>query len=103
MWRTGRPGSTETELIDLEKKYWDAMVTRDVDTAVRMSDDPCFIAGAQGVSQIGNEQYRRLMTDGKWTLHSYTMDRIMARLVSPDVAIIAYTVTEHLTVEGRKL
>lgn len=97
------PGSTETQLIDLERKYWDAMVTKDVDTAVRMSDEPCYIAGAQGISQISNEQYRKLMSDGKWTLHSYTMDKILARLVSPDVAIIAYTVTEKLTVDGQHL
>ena len=96
-------GATEQQLVELEKKYWDAMVTKDVDTAVRMSDDPCYIAGAQGVSQITNEQYRKLMADGKWTLHSYTMDKILARLVSPDVAIIAYTVTENLTVDGQKL
>src|SRR4051812_9623946 len=100
---TPMAGTTEQQLVDLEKKYWDAMMARDVDGAVRMSDDPCYIAGAQGVSQISNEQYRKLMTDGKWTLHSYTMDKILARLVSPDVAIIAYTVTENLTVEGQKL
>lgn len=81
----------------------DAMITKDVDTAVRMSDDPCYIAGAQGVSQISNEQYRKLMTDGKWELHSYDMDRTLAGLISPEVAIIAYTVTEKLTVDGKPL
>jgi len=95
--------TTEQQLVQLERKYWDAMVAKDVDTAVRMSDDPCYIAGAQGISQITNEQYRTLMTDGKWTLHSYTMDKMLTRLVSPDVAIIAYTVTEKLTVEGKPL
>jgi hypothetical protein len=95
--------TTEQQLADLEKKYWDAMVTKDVDSAVRMSDEPCYLAGAQGISQISNEKYRQLMTDGKWVLHSYTMDKILTRLVSPDVAIIAYTVTENLTVEGQKL
>ena len=96
-------GATEQHLTDLEKQYWDAMVTKDVDTAVRMSDDPCYVTGAQGVSQISNEQYRKLMKDGKWTLHEYRMDKIMARLLSPDVAIIAYTVTEKLTVDGQPL
>ena len=96
-------GTTEQQLVELEKKYWDAMVAKDVDTAVRMSDDPCYIAGAQGISQITNEQYRKLMTDGKWTLHSYTMDKMLTRLVSADVAIIAYTVTEKLTVDGKPL
>ena len=96
-------GATEQQLVDLEKKYWDAMVSKDVDTAVRMSDEPCYVTGAQGVSAISNEQYRKLMTDGKWDLHSYTMDKIQARLISPEVAIIAYTVTEKLTVEGKPL
>jgi ketosteroid isomerase-like protein len=97
------PGATEQQLIGLEKQYWDAMVTKDVDTAVRMSDEPVYLAGAQGVSQISNEQYRHLMQDGKWVLHSYDMKKVVARLVSPDVAIIAYTVTEQLTVDGQKL
>ena len=97
------PGATEQQLIELERKYWDAMVEKDVDTAVRMSDEPVYLAGAQGVSQITNEQYRHLMKDGKWVLHSYDMEKIVARLVSPDVAIIAYTVTERLTVEGQAL
>jgi ketosteroid isomerase-like protein len=96
-------GATEQQLIDLEKKYWDAMIAKDVATAVRMSDDPCYVTGAQGVSAISNEQYKKLMTDGKWILHSYTMDKIQARLISPDVAIVAYTVTEKLTVEGKPL
>jgi ketosteroid isomerase-like protein len=96
-------GATEQQLIDLEKKYWDAMITKDVDTAVRMSDDPCYVTGAQGVSAINAEQYRKLMTEGTWKLHEYTMDPIMARLVAPDVAVVAYTVTEKLTVDGRPL
>jgi ketosteroid isomerase-like protein len=94
---------TVQQLFDLEKQYWDAMVNKDVETAVRMSDDPCYIAGAQGVSAISSEQYRKLMTDGKWTLHEYTMDKMQARMVSPDVAVIIYTVTEKLTVDGKPL
>ncbi|HET9424368.1 MAG TPA: nuclear transport factor 2 family protein [Gemmatimonadaceae bacterium] len=95
--------TTERQLIDLEKKYWDAMVTKDVDTAVRMSDDPCYVTGAQGVSAISAEQYRALMTDGKWNLHEYTMENLQARQLTPDVAIVAYTVTEKLTVDGKPL
>jgi ketosteroid isomerase-like protein len=94
---------TPDQLIALEKKYWDAMITKDVDTAVGMSDDPCYVTGAQGVSAISKEQYRKLMTDGAWQLHEYSMDKIQARLLTPDVAIVAYTVTEKLTVEGKPL
>ena len=91
------------EIVELEKKYWDAMIAKDVDTAVAMSDDPCIVTGAQGVSAISNEQYRKLMTDGKWELKSYEMTDVQSRMISDDVAIVAYKVTEQLLVEGKPL
>jgi ketosteroid isomerase-like protein len=96
-------GTTENQLIELEKKYWDAMIAKDVDTAVRMSDDPCFVTGASGVGSIDSAKYRQLMTEGTWKLHEYTMDKIQARMISPDVAVVVYTVTEKLTVDGKPL
>lgn len=90
-------------LIDLEKKYWNAMVDKDVDTAVRLSDDPCVISGAQGVSAITNDEYRKLMTNGEWDLNSYEMSDVQARMISEDVAVVAYKVREELTVDGKPL
>jgi hypothetical protein len=91
----------ESTLIELEKKYWNAMVDKDVDTAVRLSDDPCITTGAQGASAITNDQYRKLMADGKWELHSYEMSDIHAKMISEDVAIVAYKVREDLSVDGK--
>jgi hypothetical protein len=96
-------GDVVDTLIDLEKKYWNAMIAKDVDTAVRMSDDPCIITGAQGVSTISNEQYRKLMTDGMWDLNSYEMTDVQARMITDDVALVAYKVREELTVDGKPL
>ncbi|MEO7216870.1 MAG: nuclear transport factor 2 family protein [Gemmatimonadaceae bacterium] len=97
------PSDAATTLLRLERKYWDAMVSKDVDTAVRLSDDPCIITGARGVSAITNEQYRKLTADGKWDLHSYDMSDVQARMISEDVAIVAYKVREKLTVDGKPL
>jgi hypothetical protein len=95
-------GAADT-LLSLEKKYWDAMVSKDIDTAVRLSDDPCIVTGAQGVTAITNEQYRKMMSDGKWELHSYEMSDVQARMISEDVAVIAYKVREELTVDDKPL
>ena len=94
---------TTNDLVGLERKYWDAMISKDVDTAVRLSDDPCIITGAQGVSAISNEQYRKLMTDGKWELRSYDMSDVQARMIGEDTAVIAYKVREQLVVDGKPL
>ena len=42
--------SVEKELLELERRYWQALKDKDVEAAMRMTDDPCIVTGAQGVS-----------------------------------------------------
>jgi len=92
----------EHEVLELEQKYWQAIQDNDVDTAVRLTDDPCMLAGAQGVMQVGREQFREMMTQGNFTLHRFALKgEPQVRLLREDVAIIAYQITEDLTVEGK--
>ena len=95
--------ANDRELVDLEHKYWKAMKDKDVDTAVRLTDEPCIVTGAQGVGRISREKFRSLMTNATWTLHDFEMDSLETRLISDDVAIVAYKVKERLTVDGRPL
>ena len=43
--------ATEKELLELEREYWQAVKDRDVDAAMRLTDDPCIVAGASGVGR----------------------------------------------------
>ncbi len=43
------------ELLDLEKEYWQAMKDKDVDAAMRLTDEECIVAGAQGVSRVSRQ------------------------------------------------
>ncbi len=36
------------DLVTLEKQFWQAMVDRDTDAALKLTNDPCIVAGAQG-------------------------------------------------------
>jgi hypothetical protein len=47
----------------------------------------------------------RLTREGQWTLEAYNFDEqtIQVELVAADVAVVAYKVVEHVTVEGRPL
>jgi hypothetical protein len=42
----------EREVLDLEKRFWDAMKEKDGQTAAQMTDDGCIVVGAQGVSAV---------------------------------------------------
>jgi hypothetical protein len=95
--------TSEAELLELEHKFWQTMITRDVETAVEMTAEPSIVTGAQGVGKIDHEAFRGMMKHGTWKLHEYNFDDVQTVMMNDDVGIIAYKVTEKLTVDGKPL
>ncbi|HJU68224.1 MAG TPA: nuclear transport factor 2 family protein [Gemmatimonadaceae bacterium] len=93
--------TVEQELVRLEKDYWQALRDKDVEAALELTDDGCILTGAQGVASIDREAFRGMMMDPSWSLEEYDISDIQARMLSDDVAIVAYKVREELTVEGK--
>jgi len=94
----------EQELYDLEKQFWQAMKDRDVETAIRLTDFPCIIAGPQGAAGIDESAFTAMMKDTRYSLDSFELERDpTVRLVSDDVAIVAYKAHEELIVEGKRV
>jgi len=93
--------SIERDLIQLENQYWQAIKDRDVETAAQLTDDPCLIAGSSGIGRIDKEKFRKIMQAATYTLHNFELKETEIRLLSDDVAILAYKVHEDLTVDGK--
>jgi ketosteroid isomerase-like protein len=91
----------EQELIELEKRYWRAIKDRDADAAMRMSDDPCFVTGAQGVARLDRQALGGMMRGASWTLREFDLTDVHVRMLRSDVAILVYRVREELTVDGK--
>ena len=70
----------EQELLDVEKRFWDAMKRKDAHAAEQMTDDGCIVVGAQGVSQIDRKTMAKLTTEGQWELEQYTFDSSKSRV-----------------------
>jgi uncharacterized protein (TIGR02246 family) len=96
-------GSVERELVGLEKKYWQAIIDKDFEAALELTDDPCIVAGAQGVASIGRKEFEGMMKGEQWTLNKFELDDIQVRMLGDDTAVVAYKVKEQLTVEGKPL
>jgi len=96
-------GPIEAQLLDHERQYWQAIKDRDVQAAMRLTDDPCIVAGAQGVARITREAFAGMLKAGGWTLHEFALSEVQVRVLSEDVAIVAYKVKELLTVDGKPL
>jgi hypothetical protein len=97
--------SAERDLLQLERRFWDAMKEKDGQSAARMTDDGCIIVGAQGVSAIDRPTMEKLTVEGNWELKQYSFDEENAqvRFIGDDVAIVAYNVSERLVVDGKTL
>ena len=95
----------EREVLELERKFWNTMKSKDGRTAGQMTDDGCIIVGAQGVSAINGQAMEKMMADGKWELTQYSFDEKNAQVkfIGDDVAIVAYKVNERVVVDGKTL
>ena len=92
----------DKDLLELEKQYWQAIKDKDVSTVVQLTDDPCVIAGAQGIGSVDRKALARMVQAATYTLDDFkVMDDAKVRLLRDDVAILAYRVREELTVEGK--
>lgn len=96
--------SVQTELVELERRYWQALKENDVQTVERLTDNPCLVAGAQGVGQLDRKSLVAMMQNASYTLDAFELDGNMkVRMLGDDVAIIAYKVHEELTVDGKPI
>lgn len=93
----------ERDVLELERRFWDAMKTKDAERAKEMTDERCIVVGAQGVSSIDPVTMGRMTEEGPWRLEQFEVDEESAqvRMVAPDVAIVAYRVEERVVVDGK--
>ena len=92
---------TKEEVVNLEKSYWDAMKKKDGNRTAELSGKTSLVTGAQGVMNIPKSKMGKMTEDGKWTLESYSFDNVEVLTPAADVAIIAYTVRQQVTMDGR--
>jgi hypothetical protein len=92
----------KTELLKLENRYWQAMKDKDLETALSLTDFPCLIAGAHGFSSVDKNTYSKIMSSATYTVESFKLsDDAEVRMLSDNVAILAYKVHEELIVDGK--
>ena len=95
--------TVEAELLRLEKRYWQAIKDKDIDTAKRLTDFPCIVAGARGVGSIDEDAFVGMMKSASYTLKRFEIKNEQVRLLRDDIAIVAYQVREELTVDGENV
>jgi hypothetical protein len=92
----------KAELLNCERQYWQSLKDKDPETARRLTDFPCIVTGAQGVAAMDEKTFSSMMSGAQWTLKDFKLDDdVQVRMLSDDIAIVAYKVHEDMTVEGQ--
>ncbi|MFZ2031525.1 MAG: nuclear transport factor 2 family protein [Vitreimonas sp.] len=92
---------TKDEIVALEKQWWDAMKRKDGERTSQLAGKLALTTGARGVAAISKEKMGKMTEAGNWTLDSYEFNDVQVVTPTPDVAIIAYTVNQNVTMDGK--
>lgn len=93
--------TTTDALIQLERDYWQAIKDRNAQACADLSADGCLVTGAQGVGSFTKQQMLKMMEQGGgYTLDTYELKDVRARMLRDDMGVVAYTVRQTLTVDG---
>ena len=94
------PHPTHEEILALETAFWDAMKAKDGTRAAALSAPTSLVTGERGVRSIPRPDMARMTEEGNWSLESYTLENPETCAPAPNVAIIAYTATQRVTMDG---
>jgi len=94
------PPPTHAENLALETPFWGALKAKDGTRAAAPSAPTSLVTGERGVRSIPRPDMARMTEEGNWSLESYTLENPETCTPAPNVAIIAYTAAQRVTMDG---
>ena len=94
--------STQT-IVDLETRFWKALVDKDTAKAAALIADECLITGPSGAMRINPNKYTQMMQDGQWTLETFEFSDLKVIFPAEDTAVVAYKVHQKGDLKGKPM
>jgi ketosteroid isomerase-like protein len=83
----------ETEIIELEKKYWKGMEAHDYETVKHLTRFPCIVAGKTGVQSVDEATFKKMFESGAGNkIQVVNLSGIEKQLLNENTAVIAYII-----------
>jgi hypothetical protein len=94
----------ETEIFNLEKKYWQGMEDHQYETVKNLTHFPCIIAGRNGVQSVDEPSFKKMFESGegnKIKVLGY-LD-VISQLPTQQTAVTAYVIELLDTKENKSV
>ncbi len=83
----------ETQIIELEKKYWQGMENHEYETVKKLTRFPCIIAGKNGVQSVDENNFKKMFESGDGNkIKVLNFSNVEAQLIGESGAVIAYLI-----------
>ena len=93
----------ENQILELEKKYWKAMETRDFNTVKTLTHFPCIVAGKDGIRSVDEPSFKKMFDSGEGRqLKVLNISDAESEIIGKDNAIIGYIIELEYGVDGQK-
>ena len=90
-------------IVNLETRFWQALVDKDAKLAKTMIADDCLITGPMGAVKVDPDKYEAMAEDGNWRLDSFKFMDLNVIFPTDDTAIVAYKVRQKGELRGETM
>ncbi len=81
----------QTQVVELEQKFWQAMKDDDIESAVALTRFPCLISSPQGSKLVVEEDFRKMMKgDSGDKFRGVELQNNLVQILNDDTAVITY-------------
>ena len=91
----------KTQIVELEKKYWQGMEDHNYETVKNLTRFPCIVAGKNGVHSVDEASFKKMFESGNGDkIKILNFSDIETQVIGENSAVIAYLI--ELGIEGDK-
>ncbi len=88
--------STDKQLVELEKKFWQPMVDQDTDASLSFLHEPALMVSSHGAMKFDHTGYRKMAEHGSMVVKGFELSDVQVVLPNDDTAILTYHVKQKL-------
>jgi ketosteroid isomerase-like protein len=94
--------NSKQSLVDLETKFWQAMVDQDADGAVALLNEPALMVSAHGAMQFDHAGYRKMADQGPMIVTGFDFDDMQVVFPNDTTAVLTYHVKQKVAPRDKK-
>jgi ketosteroid isomerase-like protein len=87
-------------LIELEKKFWQAIVDQDADAATELLTEPALMVSAHGAMKFDHAGYRKMADKGSQVLTDFELSDVNVVFPNDSTAVLTYHVKQKVSQRG---